>query len=624
MMMNNNKSLLNDDSSSDISFYHNDDESDDISYEEEIRTDFNFSSQHLSAVLPASITPPPQPPVVAPPAVAPLSKRIVLPTATLHPSSLPSESSPLFVPTIEQLSPSSEQNKKEQNTRGHTTTPFCPPNQQIEEIKREQKLAIEQYQLKVKRLQEKKSQLQSKIHNVQSKQTQILHHYHHHHHNREQQSIKNDIDHKLQEYNIQTSKSNHILTNLKCIQHKLKFYTQEREKLNNIHVLHDVFYIFHRGYFATINGLRLGMSAPSPSSSSSLPSTTNTTANITVASLSNQLFQNQLSTATNNNHNTNHNTVDNTIKSATTTNNNNKNNLNSMHSNGNSNDVPWHEINAGIGMIALLISTIQSKLNIRSRFTIIPRGSTSKICFNTTCSTNAGINLSNQQNIFHNSSATTNTTTGGGGGNTHHQEWDLYYTPTTFSFFAKRHWNTALNILGYCLYEVIQEVKSRLEIYRTNSSVLQSNSTIASISSGVSIASIAATTLPTKNEYGINHSSSIDAVAANANTIIDDHTSSTDTGTTDTATTTKRTIYKSLSGKQSTNEQFMMIEIMIPYDVELSGDWKSNDRSIGYVKVGGSEIGYHNDGIAWTKALRYVALDLKWVMAFLSKYVDIT
>ena len=47
------------------------------------------------------------------------------------------------------------------------------------------------------------------------------------------------------------------------------------------------------------------------------------------------------------------------------------------------NDVPWHEINAGVGMIALLISNIQSKLRIGSRFTILPRGSTTKVCFNT-------------------------------------------------------------------------------------------------------------------------------------------------------------------------------------------------------------------------------------------------
>ena len=63
-------------------------------------------------------------------------------------------------------------------------------------------------------------------------------------------------------------------------------------------------------------------------------------------------------------------------------------------------------------------------------------------------------------------------------------------------------------------------------------------------------------------------------------------------------------------------------EIIIPYSVELSGDWKS-ERSVGYVKIGGLDIGFNNDGIVWTKSLRYVALDFKWTIAFISKYVDV-
>ena len=59
------------------------------------------------------------------------------------------------------------------------------------------------------------------------------------------------------------------------------------------------------------------------------------------------------------------------------------NNVNNLSA---QNDVPWHEINAGVGMIALLISNIQSKLRIGSRFTILPRGSTTKVCFNTSTS----------------------------------------------------------------------------------------------------------------------------------------------------------------------------------------------------------------------------------------------
>ena len=55
--------------------------------------------------------------------------------------------------------------------------------------------------------------------------------------------------------------------------------------------------------------------------------------------------------------------------------------------------------------------------------------------------------------------------------NNSNQEWDLYYHPATFSFFAKRHWNTALNILRYCLYEVVEEVKRRLETFEAQKKI---------------------------------------------------------------------------------------------------------------------------------------------------------
>jgi hypothetical protein len=140
-------------------------------------------------------------------------------------------------------------------------------------------------------------------------------------------------------------------------------------KLSEIDVLSDVVYISHRGFYATVNGLRLAMCTSPPM--------VNHTGNSIAAGEQN---------------------------------------------------VPWHEINAAIGMLALLVQTFQIKLQIihRSKFLLIPRGSTTKI--------------SHRQS---------------------NQQWDLFYQPSTFQFFARRNWNTAINILGFCILEVAQEMKSR-------------------------------------------------------------------------------------------------------------------------------------------------------------------
>jgi hypothetical protein len=55
------------------------------------------------------------------------------------------------------------------------------------------------------------------------------------------------------------------------------------------------------------------------------------------------------------------------------------------------------------------------------------------------------------------------------------------------------------------------------------------------------------------------------------------------------------------SGAKTETKDFAT-QIVIPYDVELSGDWKGK-RSTGNVKIGGLDIAFNNDGIVWTKAL---------------------
>ncbi len=400
------------------------------------------------------------------------------------------------------------------------------------EIQTQQHENQQKQKLKLQQLQKTKTILLSKLNHIQTQQIQTQ---------SEIKTLQNSIQNKLSQYNILShSKRQHSLSNYSSILKHKEWIENECENLHGMCVLHDVFYIFHRGYFSTINGLRLGMSAP------------------TLVSQQQQQQQHQIQ----NQQNLIMNTISNTNQNQNFNSNNNLNNNNGGGGTNHTIDVPWHEINAGIGMIALLISTIQSRLHIRSRFEILPRGSTTKVCFHSNSSSNSG---GLQENMF---GATTTSTNNNHDDNNntnnssynHHQEWDLHYQPTTFSFFARRHWNNALNILGYCLYEIVEEVKQRLEFYNHSSSV-NGNSNSNSNSSGKNNES----TTPTINK----------------------------------------------------NE----VQIIIPFDVELSGDWKS-ERSVGYVKIGGMDIGFHGDGIAWTKALRYVALDLKWIIAFVSKYVD--
>lgn len=238
---------------------------------------------------------------------------------------------------------------------------------------------------------------------------------------------------------------------------KKKIEKKEREdelsKLQKIHVLQDVFHLWHRGSYATINGLRLGMTSIPPLDQRSKID-------------SNTSFWN------------------------------NSGNL----MNGNNNTVPWHEINAALGMVALLMQTLQKNLRIehQSRYEILPRGSNTIVSSRKT-----------------------------------KQEWELFHQPTTFQFFSKRNWNAALNILGFCLYELACEM-TRLS----------------------------------KHVDGENVSNPLETP---------------------------------------------------PFDVKLEDDW-SNER-IGIVKVGGLQIAY-NDGADWSKVMRYVAIDLKMMIAFVSKNIE--
>jgi hypothetical protein len=100
--------------------------------------------------------------------------------------------------------------------------------------------------------------------------------------------------------------------------------------------------------------------------------------------------------------------------------------------------VSWPEVNAALGTLALCLHVIHERIvgPLGGRYLIQPRGSTSRI------SSVVGPGGSGSNAIG----------TGGNSG----ESFELFYNPVRFSFFTRRNFNTALGMLGYCLWEVGQ------------------------------------------------------------------------------------------------------------------------------------------------------------------------
>ena len=48
-----------------------------------------------------------------------------------------------------------------------------------------------------------------------------------------------------------------------------------------------------------------------------------------------------------------------------------------------------------------------------------------------------------------------------------------------------------------------------------------------------------------------------------------------------------------------------------------------NEENIRYYSIRGIEVGYNGkNGSDWTKIMRYLAVDLKWIVAFVIKNID--
>ena len=175
-------------------------------------------------------------------------------------------------------------------------------------------------------------------------------------------------------------------------------------------VLSDVFAISHRGPFGTINGLRLGSEATSMVSLDNNPGL-NQQQQQHHAPLVENLRRpfggggsgsNSSDTATTTGTVTPHPTI---IR------------------------VPWMEINAALGHVALLLSTLATRPNagIVLRHSILPMGSTSKI----------GIRRGESISLYN------------------------LYSDDSFLFFGKRNFNIALQCLLECVLDAVEAVQSR-------------------------------------------------------------------------------------------------------------------------------------------------------------------
>ena len=171
----------------------------------------------------------------------------------------------------------------------------------------------------------------------------------------------------------------------------------------NWNVTNDCFFIWHRGPFVTINGLRLGSEVPA------LPSTPtiDNTDILVKANGSHSTYANYTKTTENIPQNGNY-----------------------HHPAPQVNDgfkVPWVETNSALGITALLLSTMEQKANsgIRYQHEILPMGSTSKIGLRSGSSV-----------TYHN-----------------------LYSDDNFQFFGKRNFNAALTGLLQCVKDAAEAVE---------------------------------------------------------------------------------------------------------------------------------------------------------------------
>lgn len=220
----------------------------------------------------------------------------------------------------------------------------------------------------------------------------------------EQETLKQSLRQRLNTLSNQQHESLlefQSATSDRCEAQKLK------SQYHHSNVIVDCFYIWNEGPLAAINGIRLGAESSTTELSANLADASDSQAGMTLATESKR--QSYFSSSFSQNENMLNRIVTTSISK-----------------------VPWKEVNAALGFVALLLSTLEQKnlYGVTFQYDIKATGSTSKI----------GLRQPN----------TTSTTL-----------YNLYYNDDSFQFFGKRNFNTAIQYLVQCVADLANIIGKR-------------------------------------------------------------------------------------------------------------------------------------------------------------------
>lgn len=253
--------------------------------------------------------------------------------------------------------------------------------------------------LSVERIQDENIALQKKLEDLRKKR-RIL---------QQQRERQEQLSHELQDrLNIATTIQHESLLDYQSAEFERVKAQNALHAYQHINVTNDCFHIWHDGPFATINGLRLGTEALPPTDSTVLLDSLNASPASNVNGSESRRFL-YFSGPSNQAENI-------ALRGSS--------NVNTK--------VPWKEVNAALGLVALLLSTLERKphCGVKFRYEIKPGGSTSKIGVRQTLTSSLTL-------------------------------YNLYYSDDSFQFFGKRNFNTALQYLAQCVADTAEAIRQR-------------------------------------------------------------------------------------------------------------------------------------------------------------------
>ena len=289
-----------------------------------------------------------------------------------------------------------------------------------------------------------------------------------------EQNISPILSQQLNEWNLRLSSSQHshqiALSTLEEVSAKKIWYEEEYQLSNKWHVLGDVFLIWHRGPFGTINGFRLGKSAVTIVGlvKKSARSGGGSQDNARQTGGGSSLFS--WGATPDNNGKTPASHAVQTSNNVAANNGNNKINNSNATTSPEKVIIPWNEINSALGQIVFLLYTLQnapySGISFQKHI-LQPCGSASKIGVlkKTTDQQprNERRRITALTAYYNNTTSTTNNASSTLGDvtwyNLHHYEENG--SLLSMGYYARRNFNTALEGLLYCIAEAFLVVEQR-------------------------------------------------------------------------------------------------------------------------------------------------------------------